>query len=341
MQKKLAAPSLASACCGVMLAALPALAWQQPAQPPAAPAQQSVPSLENRPPAAPAPTGDPKFPAVDPANFTAPAPTPDTVNHFLYASWGYDQNRVWQVQAILKTPVAGLSKVVVLVGEKGKGPQFATLQFFALPDGKHLISNDDLLPFGDKPFAENRAVLLARANGPWQGMADKSLLLVAFADFECPHCQSAQATMARLRADFPTAHFVFENFPLSSIHPEAYKAAAYSVCAAKLGGNGAFFRFADAVFENQAGLTAESADATLKAAATKAGVDAEKVSSCSGSDEAKAAVEASSKLAEDLGVTQTPYLFVNGRGLPAAGLTYDALKSVIQFEIDQDKPAAR
>ena len=28
------------------------------------------------------------------------------------------QNRIWQVQAILKTPVEGISKVVVLVGDK-------------------------------------------------------------------------------------------------------------------------------------------------------------------------------------------------------------------------------
>ena len=37
---------------------------------------------------------------------------------FLQANWGYDENRMWQVQAILKTPVDGVSKVIVLVGDK-------------------------------------------------------------------------------------------------------------------------------------------------------------------------------------------------------------------------------
>jgi len=58
------------------------------------------------------------FPAPDPSNFTAAKPTVDEVNAFLKASWGYDENRVWQVQAILKTPVPGVSKVIVALGDK-------------------------------------------------------------------------------------------------------------------------------------------------------------------------------------------------------------------------------
>ena len=85
-------------------------------------AQQQVPpapatELAAAPPA-PAPAAAPVFPKPDPANFTAASPTKETVNAFLQASWGYDENRIWQVQAILKTPVEGVSKVVVLVGDK-------------------------------------------------------------------------------------------------------------------------------------------------------------------------------------------------------------------------------
>ncbi len=35
------------------------------------------------------------------------------------ASWGYDQNRIFQVQAIQKTQIDGISRVIVLVEEKG------------------------------------------------------------------------------------------------------------------------------------------------------------------------------------------------------------------------------
>ena len=54
-------------------------------------------------PSAPAPTAAPVFPKPNPADFTAASPTKETVDAFLNANWGYDENRVWQVEAILKT----------------------------------------------------------------------------------------------------------------------------------------------------------------------------------------------------------------------------------------------
>ena len=123
----------------------------------------------------------------------------------------------------MKTAAANVTKVVVLVAQKnaqtGGKPQIASLQFFVLPDGKHIIA-DDVLPFGTKPFAENRATLQQRADGPALGSASKDLMLVEFADFQCPHCKEAQAIMEKLRLQFPNARFVYENYPLVQIHPK-------------------------------------------------------------------------------------------------------------------------
>ena len=90
---------------------------------PSAPAPQQPDSSQagqqpEAAPSAPAPSGPPVFPTPDPANFTASAPTKEVVNAFLQNNWGYDADRMWQVQAILKTPAEGVSKVVVLVGDK-------------------------------------------------------------------------------------------------------------------------------------------------------------------------------------------------------------------------------
>jgi len=46
--------------------------------------------------------------------------------------------------------------------------------------------------------------------------------------------------------DFPKARIVFENDPLSAIHPESVPAASYGVCVASLGGSTAFFQYASA-----------------------------------------------------------------------------------------------
>ena len=306
-------------------------------QVPAAPAQTAVPPAGGQPAvAAPAPTGPPVFPKPDPANFTATSPTKATVDSFLTANWGYDDNRIWQVQAILKTQVDGVSKVVVFVGDKTGKEKPSALQFFALPDNKHIITGDQVVAFGAQPFADARQQLQQRADGPYRGSAAKDLELVEFADFQCPHCKEAQANMDKLVADFPNARIVFQNSPIPSIHPQSVRAAEYGVCVAKLGATTAFFQFASAVFDGQDGLgTADGATLTLNSAVTKAGLDPAKVSACAASPETKASVEASLKLSNDLGINEVPTLLVNGRAVPATA-PYDVLKQIIQYQAKLD-----
>lgn len=295
-------------------------------------AQQEVPAA----PSAPTPTA-PTFPKPDPANFTATAPTADTVNAFLRTSWGYDPERIWQVQAILKTPVDGLSKVVILVADKSGQQKPAAAQFFALADGKHIIAGDDVLPFGEHPYADARAELEAHADGPYRGNAAKELELVEFADFQCPHCKEAQASMDKLATDFPKARIVYQNFPLEKIHPASAVAAAYGVCVAKQGGSSAFFAYAAAVFEGQDGLaSADGATLTLNSGVTKAGLDPTKIAACAATPETKATVEASVKLAEKLNINQTPTLMVNGRPIPLGGVPYETLKKIIEYQAKLD-----
>ncbi len=301
----------------------------------AASAQQDVPAAPPQEPA-PAPTA-PAFPKPDPANFTAAAPTQDAINGFLQTSWGYDQDRIWQVQAILKTSVEGLSKVVVLIGDKSGKQKTAALQFFALPDGQHIIAGDEVLPFGPHPYAGYRAQLQQQADGPYRGSASKDLELVEFADFQCPHCKEAQANMDRLTVDFPKARIVFQNYPLVKIHPAAMTAASYGVCVTKQGGSTAFFQFAAAVFEGQEGLaTADGATLTLNSAVTKAGLDPAKILACASTPEVQAQVLASVKLAESLNINQTPTLMVNGRQVPIGGLPYETIKQIVAYQAKLD-----
>jgi protein-disulfide isomerase len=315
------------------LPVLQAVAQQDvPAAPEQAPSAQ-VPSAPA--PAAPAPSAAPVFPKPDPANFTAATPTKETVNAFLQASWGFEESRIWQVQAILKTPVDGVSKVIIFIGDKTGKLKPSALQFFVLPDGKHIIAGDDIIPFGEHPYAEFRAIAQARADGPYRGSAIKNMEIVEFADFQCPHCKDAQANMDKLAVDFPKARFVFQNYPLPQ-HPAAAGAAAYGLCVAKQGGSGAFFTFASAVFDGQEGLeTADGATLTLNSAVSKAGLDPAKIAACAATPAIIAAVDSSRKLAQDLNITQTPTLLVNGRQVPA-NAPYDVIKQIIQYQAKLD-----
>ncbi len=300
-------------------------------------AATKAPSATQRPlPPAPlqlngiAPPQKIQFPAADQKNFTALAPTTQEVNSFLKELWGYDPNRVWQVAGIQTTKAPNVSRVTVLVAEQGVSHSPATTVFFVTPDRQHAIAGSDVIAFGTHPFDAIRETLQQRATGPHRGAASKDLMLVEFADLQCPHCKEAAATMDHLATDFPNAHIVFENFPLTSVHPAAEKAAAYGVCVAQQKGNEAFFKYVQAVYDVQAALTT-NADEALNNAATKAGATATEVATCAAGASAKAAVASSLKLGEAVGVDQTPMLFINGRAVPVAGIPYTTLKQIVTY----------
>ena len=297
---------------------------QTPASPAAAPA-----------PSAPA-AAPPAFPKPDPADFTADTPSKETVNAFMQANLGFDPNSMFQVQAIQKTQLPGINRVVVFVGDKTGKQQPYRFAFLTAPDMKHIMVGDRIIPFGEHPFEEHRTILQQRANGPYRGAAGKDLELVEFADFQCPHCKAAQANMDKLVTDFPNARIVFQPDPIASIHPESVIAAEYGVCVAKMGGNTAFFTFAAAVFEGQEGLaSADGATLTLNSSVTKAGLDPQKVAACANTPETKAAVDASVQLAKELDISSVPTLAINGRQVPA-NAPYDTLKQIIEYQAKQD-----
>jgi protein-disulfide isomerase len=271
------------------------------------------------------------FPPVNPKFFTADSPSVDTVNTFLKALWGYDANRIWRVEAIQKTMAPSTSRVVVYVSDKTPGAKVQPTVFFVTADGKHAIAGDTMIPFGATPFADIRRTLQARADGAARGATGKDLMLVEFADLQCPHCKEAQGTMDNLVKDFPNARVVYQSYPIVDLHPFAFKAAAYGYCVQKQK-NDAFFVYSAAVFDTQDALTTETGDETLKNAVTKAGLDPAAVDACATTPATKDQVNASIKLAEEVGVEQTPMLSVNGHLLPLAGIPYETLKNIISYQ---------
>ena len=242
--------------CGmVILAAISCTAmngWGQAAKtvPPAASAPTAQPQLQMR--TLDAATQVDPFPAINPANFTADSPAVSTVDSYLRAMLGYDPNRIWRVVAIQKTQAPGVTRVTALISERAANAKTLRTSFYVLPDGKHLIAPDasGLNAFGARPFEEAREKVKARANGPAKGAAGKDLMLVEFADLQCPKCKEGEATMTRLAADFPKARIVYESLPLTELHPYAMQAALYGACVAKKSSD-AFFTYAGAVYDSR------------------------------------------------------------------------------------------
>ncbi|HTC40293.1 MAG TPA: thioredoxin domain-containing protein [Candidatus Acidoferrales bacterium] len=82
-----------------------------------------------------------------------------------------------------------------------------------------------------------------------QGSADAKCTLVEYGDYECPHCGHAYPIVKRVQKHFgKKLRFVFRNFPLAEMHPNAESAAETAEFA---GAHKKFWEMHDGLFENQ------------------------------------------------------------------------------------------
>ena len=110
------------------------------------------------------------------------------------------------------------------------------------------------------------------------GNPNAKIVLVEYSDFECPFCQRFHPTMQQIMEEYgDDVAWVYRHFPLS-FHPNARPAAITSECVAKLGGNNAFWKFADEAF-NQNSQLGHTPPLPLMAIAAS-GVNADEVKSC-------------------------------------------------------------
>src|SRR5687767_10730286 len=121
--------------------------------------------------------------------------------------------------------------------------------------------------------APRHEVALA-ATDPSVGNASAPVTIVEFSDFQCPFCQSVAPTLKRVRETYgDKVRIVWKDFPLTQIHPQAFKAGEAGQCAAE---QGKFWEFHDRVFENQQAMQVDD----LKRYAAGVGVDRERFNSC-------------------------------------------------------------
>jgi protein-disulfide isomerase len=86
-----------------------------------------------------------------------------------------------------------------------------------------------------------------------QGEPDAPATLLEYGDFQCPHCAAAHPLVQELQKHFgKRLRFVFRNFPLNRIHPQAEAAAQTAEFA---GSHGKFWSMHDLLLENQARLS--------------------------------------------------------------------------------------
>lgn len=93
------------------------------------------------------------------------------------------------------------------------------------------------------------------ANDHILGSKKAKVVMVEYADLQCPFCKMHHDVMQQLVDEYDgDVAWVFRHFPLDAIHTNAQLAAEASECAAKQKRNDGFWQYVDTVYERQAEL---------------------------------------------------------------------------------------
>lgn len=171
---------------------------------------------------------------------------------------------------------------------------------------------------------------------PTLGNKNAKVTVVEFSDFQCPFCKRYfDDTFAQLKKtyiDTGKIQFAYRNFPLSSIHPNAQKAAEAAECA---NAQGQFWGYHDTLFTKQDDWSSKSNTDALKlftSYAGELGMNTDQFISCLSDDTYKQQVADDASVGTDASVTGTPTFFINGKRIVGA-VPFSELKKLIEEEL--------
>jgi len=144
-------------------------------------------------------------------------------------------------------------------------------------------------------------------DGAVLGRADAPVTLVEFSDFQCPFCvRHVKQTFDRIKAayvDTGKVRYVFRQYPIESLHPQAWGAARAAECADR---QGKFWQMHTTIFDNQKQMS----EADLKGYARNAGVDLAAYDKCVADPAVTAKITRDLEEGSRIGVTGTPMFFI-------------------------------
>jgi len=162
------------------------------------------------------------------------------------------------------------------------------------------------------------------AGSPILGSKNAPVVLVEFADYQCPYCQKVHVELDKLHKEFgDKLAIAYKDFPLP-MHPNAEKAAEAARCA---GVQGKFWEFHDKLFVDK---KLEPAD--LKQEASTLQLNTTQFDACLDSGSEAAAVQKDTAEGKHLGLTGTPSFFANGHFFSGA-MTYEALRDMVAQQL--------
>jgi protein-disulfide isomerase len=164
-----------------------------------------------------------------------------------------------------------------------------------------------------------------------RGSLDAPVVIVEYADFECPYCgQAAPVIKAMEKRYGDKVAVVFRHFPLS-MHPHALDAAE---AAEEAGAHGKFWEMHDTLFEHQQHLGRSDLGRYGEAVGVKAAAIEQAITAKTHLDR----ILSDRESGEDSDIPGTPALFINGFAYDEP-VTEEALAAAIDYVLTQVKTA--
>jgi protein-disulfide isomerase len=161
----------------------------------------------------------------------------------------------------------------------------------------------------NQPLPPEVQAKLAGAGAPSFGPENAKVTIVEFSDFQCPFCTRAASVANEIKQKYgDKVRFVFRQYPLP-MHGDAHLAAQAALAAHQ---QGKFWEYHDLLFANQRALTRSS----LEDYAKQANLNIDLLKKALDDQSLKAAVDADVKLGEEVNVSGTPTVFINGKRVP-------------------------
>jgi protein-disulfide isomerase len=148
------------------------------------------------------------------------------------------------------------------------------------------------------------------------GSDAKKVLFVEYGDYQCPSCGGAYPHLNTILEEYgKDITFVFRNFPLTSMHPNARAAAAVAEAA---GLQGKYWEMHDMLYEKQndwSSLDASQRTSVFNGYASSLGLDMAKFETDLASKNVNQKISFDLALGKSVDTSATPTFFLNGEKL--------------------------
>jgi len=159
-----------------------------------------------------------------------------------------------------------------------------------------------------------------------RGNRKAQVSVIEYSDYECPFCKRFHATLREVMTRYgDRVNWVWRHYPLAIHEPMAHQDALAAECAAKLGGNNAFWTYSDALFQyTRSDGKGLPENLSLQALAGKTGLDQGKFAECLKSPDMRKAIDNDIAGAEQIGVQATPTTIVRNNATGAVDVIVGA-----------------